>query len=53
MNAREDEMSDDPEIQRAPDRSIEPGKPTLEHTAFVILGAVGTVLIFLRGLGVL
>ncbi len=34
------------------DRPIEPGRPDPEHAAFVILGALGTIFVFLRGLGV-
>lgn len=35
------------------DRSVEPGSPRLEHVVFVILGVLLTVVIFLRGLGLL
>lgn len=35
------------------DRPVEPGRPKPEHVLFVVLGAVGTVLAFLHGLGML
>lgn len=31
-------------------RTIEPGRPRLEHVVFVLLGVVLTILTFLRGL---
>ncbi|MFB6083210.1 MAG: hypothetical protein ABEJ94_03070 [Halorientalis sp.] len=36
-----------------PDQPLEPGSPSLENTAFVLLGALCTVLLFLVVLGVL
>lgn len=35
------------------DREIEPGRPRPEHTLFVVLGMVLTVVVLLRGLGLL
>lgn len=42
----------DPDTDAVRDRSIEPGSPTLEHAAFVILGILTTVLVVARGFGV-
>ena len=42
----------DPSIDTVRDRSIEPGSPTLEHAAFVILGILTTMLVVARGFGV-
>lgn len=44
----EDEAFEDPS-----DRPIEPGTPRAEHVVFVLLGAVLTIAVFLRGFGVL
>lgn len=35
------------------ERLIEPGRPELEHVTFVIVGVVLTILVFLRGFGLL
>lgn len=40
-------------VEDPSDRPIEPGTPRPEHVAFVVFGAVLTILVFLRGLGVL
>ena len=42
----------DPSTDAVGDRPIEPGSPTLEHAAFVILGILTTVLVVARGFGV-
>ena len=37
----------DPEYEREP---LEPGSPSLENVAFVLLGVVGTLLLFLTAI---
>lgn len=53
-------MSDDrgpilPEIEEevSDHRQVEPGDPVFEHVLFVCLGVVVTVLVFMRGLGLI
>ena len=43
----------DDEERRSIIRSIEPGKPSLESSFFVVLGALATILAFLYGIGLL
>ncbi len=44
-------FEEEPPAQAHP--PIEPGRPRLEHAAFVVLGVVLTIAVFLRGLGFL
>ena len=37
--------------EEAIDRTVEPGEPRLEHILFVLLGAIGTIAVFLEGFG--
>lgn len=59
MSERDGERSptipvvEEPADEEPVDRSIEPGTPKVEHVAFVVMGMVLTVLVFLRGLGFL
>ena len=47
------EDSREPDDDPTADRDISPGRPSLEGTIFVILGALATLWVFLAGIGVL